>query len=214
MSILKEMFSDEQDEFTPPESKLLARGDFTYNPEAVIAGYDLFRRRYTRKQTALRLMVAFVALGSAIFMVLTETDKKIPIICIVLSLICIAWFIRTPIESRRKNRESLEELKGEEYTAEIYNDTVKIILKNPPAPPQEQEQDDDELANEPAENPFTVIHLEQFAAEFLETETFYLIAVAKKYMFVIPKSAFTDEENENIRKTLTDELESRYKLLI
>jgi uncharacterized membrane protein len=227
MSVLSEMFSEESEnnEFLPQKSvKLLAEGEFTYNHDDVLAGYQLFRKKYTAKKTLFRVILGFFALLSAIFMTVTEEDKKIPIICICICVFAIAWFIRAPIESRRKNRQSAEELKGERYRAEITADSVKIILLNPPEAETEEieEKTAEETAAETAQTaedtaednlPTTIIHLDQFIVDILDTPTIYIIVVAKKYVFVLPKAAFTEEQNNEIKKTLSDELESRYIVL-
>jgi hypothetical protein len=47
----------------------------------------------------------------------------------------------------------------------------------------------------------------------LDTKTLYIIVAAKRYVFVIPKSAFDDDTNKKIKDTLRYRLETRYKTI-
>jgi Ca2+/Na+ antiporter len=81
---------------------------------------------------------------------------------------------------------------------------------NESAPPLEVNEGTPQ-SDEPYEAPATLIHLDQFIVNIIETADTYVIVVAKKYVFVIPKSAFSDNENARVRERLSEIMESRYK---
>jgi hypothetical protein len=189
---------DESEESGGTRKELLASGEFLYSAEDVLKGYEIFRKRYIAKQTALKLVIGIAALLSSCFMIFTEENKFFPVMCAAVCLVCIGWFIKTPIENKKKTAESVDSLSGSSYKAEIYADAARIIL-----------EDDGEEGDPPT----TIIHLDQYVADFLDTETLYVIVVAKRYVFVIPKSAFSEEEQSRISERLPLFLDSRYKVV-
>jgi hypothetical protein len=64
-----------------------------------------------------------------------------------------------------------------------------------------------------AECPATVIHLDQYIVDMIDTGDSYVIVVAKKYVFVIPQSAFTEAENANVTSRLSAVMDERFKSL-
>jgi hypothetical protein len=187
----------------------LAAGEFVYNESDVLDGYRLFRRRYIARQTALRLILVGLALASSLLMLFTDGFKPMPVICTALCVVVAAWFIKTPIDNKRKTAKSVSELTGETYAVEFTTATLKIALIT------EISRDAlDELAGDyDQELPATLIHLDQYIVDILDTEGIYVIVVAKRYVFVIPKAAFDTETNARIRARLSDIMETRYKTL-
>jgi hypothetical protein len=192
------MFDESDEIYGEARKELLAEGEFLYSEKDVLDGYAIFRKRYINKQTAFKLVVGFIALVSSVFMIITEQSKTLPIICAAICVICIAWFIKTPIENAKKTAEAAKTLTGDRYKAEIYADAVRIVLL------EDTEEDDP---------PTTIIHLDQYVAEFLSAENIYVIVVAKRYVFVIPKSAFSEEEQAKVAERLPIFLDSRYKTI-
>jgi hypothetical protein len=190
---------DESEESGGNRKELLAEGEFLYSAEDVFRGYEIFRKRYVSKQTAFKLVLGIAALLSSGFMIITEENKLFPIMLAAVCAFCIGWFIKTPIENKKKTSESVESLTGSKYRAEIYADAARIILL-----------DDSEAEGDP---PTTIIHLDQYVADFLESDSLYIIVVAKRYVFVIPKSAFTEEEQAKVAERLPMYLDSRYKVI-
>jgi hypothetical protein len=192
------MFDGSEEVFGEARKEQLAAGEFLYSADDVLRGYEIFRKRYINKQTALKLVIGFVALASSVFMIITEPAKTLPIICAAVCALCIAWFIKTPIENIKKTKEAAKTLSGDRYRAEIFADAARIILLEETEP----------ASDDP---PTTIIHLDQYVADFLCADDIYVIVVAKRYVFVIPKSAFSKEEQEKIEERLPIFLDSRYK---
>jgi hypothetical protein len=194
------MFDESDEIYGEARKELLAEGEFLYSEKDVLEGYAIFRKRYINKQTAFKLVVGFIALVSSVFMIITEQSKTLPIICAAICVICIAWFIKTPIENAKKTAEAAKTLTGDRYKAEIFADAVRIILL-------------EDTGDETDDPPTTIIHLDQYVAEFLSAADIYVIVVAKRYVFVIPKSAFSEEERAKISERLPIFLDSRYKII-
>jgi hypothetical protein len=194
------MFDESDEVYGEARKELLASGEFLYSADDVLRGYEIFRKRYINKQTAFKLTVGIIALVSSVFMIITEPVKTLPIICAAICMVCIAWFIKTPIENAKKTRDAAKTLSGDRYKAEIYADAARIVLL----------EDTDTTGDDP---PTTIIHLDQYVADFLSADELYVIVVAKRYVFVIPKSAFSKEEQEKIEERLPMFLDSRYKVI-
>jgi hypothetical protein len=227
------MFDESEETYGEARKELLADGEFLYSADDVLKGYEVFRKRYVNKQTATKLVIGFIALGSSIFMVFTEPSKTLPIICAAVCAVCIAWFIKTPIENKKKTKEAVTMLSGDRYKAEIYADAARIILLEESADNENGESESGETgsgdssetdnlqkanaaadaADAAADPPTTIIHLDQYVADFLSAETLYIIVVAKRYVFVIPKSAFSEEGQARIEERLPLFLDSRYKTI-
>ncbi|MDR0944408.1 MAG: hypothetical protein LBM41_07760 [Ruminococcus sp.] len=203
MGMFGEMFGNEDNGeeliASTPEPEILGYGEFTYNAEDVLTGYRFFRKRYIIKQTILRLVLVTIALASSIFMLITDGASPITVACTTLCVLVAGWFIKTPIDNKKKTSEAVKELEGENYAVEFTADTAKIMLSG--------ENEDIE------ENAGTLIHLDQYIVDILDTKTLYIIVAAKRYVFVIPKSAFDDDTNTKIKDTLRYRMETRYKTI-
>jgi len=136
---------------------------------------------------------------------------------------------------------SLEILKGTEYKAEFYTD--KAIISTIFIPPEvladsEEEnktnENDDPNAPDNADNadnaneaestdnavddndeglPSTIIHINDHIVDFLDGEKMYIIVVGKRHVFVVPKSAFTNEETAAVKEKFSILLGIRYKTI-
>ncbi|MDR0987339.1 MAG: hypothetical protein LBL98_06590 [Ruminococcus sp.] len=186
------------EEIVAKTPEVIAKGEFIYAPEDVIAGYNLFRKRYILKQTILRLVIVGIALASSIFMLVTEGATPITVVCLALCVLCAAWFIKTPIDNKRKTSKAVREVGEERYGVEVTTETVKITLL------------DEAIENE-EDRPGTLIHLNQYVVDILDAVGLYVIVVAKQKVFVIPKGAFRG--NDKIREKLSVAMETRYKII-
>jgi membrane protein implicated in regulation of membrane protease activity len=186
--------------------EVLGYGEFVYNAGDVLAGYRIFRKRYILRQTILRLVLVTIALASSVFMLITDGASPITITCVALCVIVAAWFIKTPINNKKKTSQAVKELEGESYAVEITADTAKIMLADDKADAPAADASTESAAG-------TLIHLDQYIVDILDTNTLYIIVAAKRYVFVIPKSAFDSDTNIKIGNTLKSRLETRYKTI-
>ncbi|MDR0903469.1 MAG: hypothetical protein LBM59_02435 [Ruminococcus sp.] len=202
MGMFNDMFGEGEDNgeeiVVAKLPEVIAKGEFVYSAEDVLAGYRLFRKRYIKKQTILRLVIVAIALASSIFMLVTDGATPISVICVVLCVLCAAWFIKTPIDNKRKTAKAVYDVGEETYGVEITPETIKITLL------------DTDIENE-EDRPGTLIHLNQYVVDILDTEGIYVIVIAKQKVFVIPKNAF--DNNAKIREKLSQAMETRFKII-
>lgn len=228
MGILNEMFGDENNDISAPEGELLAKGSYESNPDEILSGYKIYQKRYVFRSLIIKLLVVLVATASSIMMIITSSgDEVMPVFCL---MICIAvgiWFVSQPITNKKNLSKGLEALSGISYEAEFYTDKVKISTiaeengenseendKTEEASTTESEaSDSDENAetDEPDEIPATVIHLDSPIVDILDKPDMFILVVKKAYVFIIPKSAFSQEEAEKIREKLSVIMGIRYK---
>lgn len=203
MGILNEMFGDGDSLPEAAAGELLAEGDYVSEKSKMLSGYKEFRKRYVVKNLIMRLFIVCIALASAVFMLVTSPseDRMIPVFCVVLCIFIAVYFISQNIQNKKKYMESLDGLSGIPYHVEIYTDKIKISDMSPIEPSENEAAEDTdnedtaEAEEETAENPTTVIHLDSPIVDLLDNYNSYILVVKKAYVFIIPKSAFTKDEN-------------------
>lgn len=233
MGILNEMFGDGDKEQSVSAGELLAKGSYESRAEEILKGYKVFQKKYVFKSLIWKMLLVALALASSVMMIITsEKGEIMPVFCLMISVCVGIWFVSQPINNRKNLGRSLESLSGAKYEAEIYTDKVKIstIPEETEAVPQESEvpdaptenqaeqteqaeQSEADLALDGENNEIlaTVIHLDSPIVDLAEKEDMFILVVKKSYVFIIPKTAFTDEENAKIREKLSVIMGIRYK---
>lgn len=216
MGILNEMFGDGDNFPETAKEELLAAGDYVSEKQKMLSGYKEFRKRYVMKNLILRLFIVLIAFASAVFMFVTSPadDKMIPVFCIALCVFIAVYFISQNVQNKKKYLKSLDDLSGIPYHAEIYTDKIKISDMSPIDEKSEekiQEENESPAEEESTENPTTVIHLDSPIVDLLDDFNSYVIVVKKAYVFIIPKSAFTEEENKKAITRFYTTMGIRYK---
>ena len=220
MGILNEMFGEGDSQSAAPYmGELLASGDYKSSKEKMLSGYKEFRKRYALKSLIGRMLVVLLATASAVFMIITSSSdqRDMPIFCLVLCLFIGGWFISQSVSNKKKYLESVDSLTGIPYHAEIYTDKIKIEDTSPlPEVPEEEQPEkepaeDEEETEEAEKNPSTVIHLDSPIVDIIDKEDIFVMVVRKAYVFIIPKDAFSEEENKKVREKLSAVMGIRYK---
>ena len=226
MSILKEMFSEEDENFPAPEGEFLAKGKYESNADQILKGYKVFQKKYVVKSLIPKLLLAALAIASSIMMIMSDPGGKIPVLCLMIALSVTVYFISQPITNSKNLRKGLDSISGTEYQAEFYTDKVKISTVNfqsdiveiekveQTAESKEQTEADIAIYGEkPAEEiPATIIHLDQPIVDLLDKDDMFILVVNKSYVFIIPKSAFTEDEVQKIREKLSVIMGIRFKI--
>ena len=232
MSILKEMFSEGDENFSAPEGEFLAKGKYESNADQILKGYKVFQKKYVVKSLIPRLLLAALAIASSIMMIISDPSGKMPILCLMIALCVTIYFISQPITNSKNLRKGLDSISGTEYEAEFYTDKVKIstvnfqsdiveIEKAEYTSEQTEEVQSDvqteaDIAiygeKEAEEIPATIIHLDQPIVDLLDKDDMFILVVNKSYVFIIPKSAFTEDEVQKIREKLSVIMGIRYKI--
>lgn len=220
MGILNEMFGDEESQYASPVGELLAQGEYKSSRDKMLSGYKEFRKRYALRSLVGRMLVVLLATASAIFMIVTSSSdqRDMPIFCLILCIFIGGWFINQSVSNKKKYIASVDDLTGIPYHAEIYTDKIKIEDTSPvPENPEKEMSPEDVPENENGEasedekNPSTVIHLDSPIVDILDREDMFILVVRKAYVFIIPKDAFTPEENQKVRDKLSAIMGIRYK---
>ena len=142
----------------------------------------------------------------------SSDQRDMPIFCLVLCLFIGGWFISQSVSNKKKYMQSVDALVGIPYHAEIFSDRIKITDMSPlPEPEQGEAEETEPAEEEKKEQPSTVIHLDEYIVDILDKEDIYVLVVRKAYVFIIPKDAFTDEENQRVREKLSAVMGIRYK---
>lgn len=215
MGILKEMFDESGDsEFEKRAPELLAKGRYKSCAETILSGYKTYRKKYVIKSVVLKMLVVLIALASSIMMLLTSEDSMMPVFMIMVCVVIGVYFISEPINHAKKLKNGLADIEGTEYEVEITDQTVKISTVQQDTPESEPTETSEENAEENPEDeiPATVIHLDSPIVDFIDREDMFIICVKKSYVFIIPKSAFTEDEVQKTREKMSAILGIRFKI--
>lgn len=218
MGILKEMFDESGDsEFEKRAPELLAKGRYKSCAETILSGYKTYRKKYVIKRVVLKMLVVLIALASSIMMLLTSEDSMMPVFMIMVCVVIGVYFISEPINHAKKLKNGLADIEGTEYEVEITDQTVKISTvqqDTPESEPTETQEQTEDTSEENAEEeiPATVIHLDSPIVDFIDREDMFIICVKKSYVFIIPKSAFTEDEVQKTREKMSAILGIRFKI--
>lgn len=227
MGILKEMFGEESgDSFETRPPVLLATGRYKSSAETVMEGYKTYQKKYVIKNTVLKMLLVLLALASSVMMLISSEDGgMMPVLLIMICLCAGIYFINEPINSRKKLKSGLSAIEGTEYEIEITDRTIKISTVEVPeeegteeniVPADEEavsEGENGEEANaEDQGPPATIIHLDG-AVEIIDKEDMFIICVSKKYIFIVPKSAFKEDELQLAREKLAAVMGIRFKMV-
>ena len=227
MGILKEMFGEESgDSFETRPPVLLATGRYKSSDETVMEGYKTYQKKYVIKNTVLKMLLVLLALASSVMMLISSDDGgMMPVFLIMICLCAGIYFINEPISSRKKLKSGLSAIEGTEYEIEITDRRRKISTVE--VPEEEGTEENTVTADEEAvsegENgeeanaedqgpPATIIHLDG-AVEIIDKEDMFIICVSKKYIFIVPKSAFKEDELQTVREKLAAIMGVRFKMV-
>ncbi|MBQ5317747.1 MAG: YcxB family protein [Oscillospiraceae bacterium] len=229
MGMLKEMFGEGDENFSAPEGEFLAKGKYESNADQILKGYKVFQKKYVVKSLIPRLLLAGLAIASSIMMIMSDPGGRIPILCLMIALCVTIYFISQPITNSKNLRKGLDSISGTEYEAEFYTDKVKISTVNFRSDIVEVEKAEETVETtepnvqteadiaiygekEAEEIPATIIHLDQPIVDLLDKDDMFILVVNKSYVFIIPKSAFTEDEVQKIREKLSVIMGIRYKI--
>lgn len=230
MGILKEMFDEGSgdDLGNNREEVQLAKGRYKSDPETILSGYKTYQKKYVVKSLVFKMLLVLLALASSIMMLLTtDGTPTMPAMMILICAAIGAYFISEPINNRKKLKKGLEIADGTEYEAVITDRTLKISTVELPKTDEtaDNAENEEKTVGESSENtapadaekkdddiPATIIHLDSHIVDFIDRDGMFIVCVKKSYVFIIPKSAFTEEEVQNTREKLSSIMGIRYKL--
>lgn len=202
--------------------EFLAEGTYEGKPENVMEGFKVFQKRHVVSNTVLQLSLVILAIISQVLAIMSDSDGNIQM-NVMLIVICVflgIWIISRPINTRKNLQKGIESLKGTIYKAEIYTDKIKISTIYDPIVENDEKSEEIETKEKEEENkdneedgeiPATIIHLNNAGVEITETEKLFIVYVKKINLFVIPKSAFSDDDVKKIKEKFELLLGIRFK---
>ncbi|MGN0637494.1 MAG: hypothetical protein ACI4J0_03900 [Huintestinicola sp.] len=220
MSVLDDdIYDDGRSSF----EELLAKGEYKSSKEDILKGFKLFQKKYVFKNVCLQMFIVVLAIVSQILSIAGAAegeDVSFSYMLIVMCVVLGGYFLIRPKNTFRKLEDSLGELEGTVYEAEIYTDKIKISTLYDPYISEEaekeaeaEEKETDQKDNDPDSElpPATIIHLDNAAVEIVESSELFIVYIKKFNVFVIPKSAFKPYEVMEIKNRLSNIMGVRYK---
>lgn len=185
-----------------------------------------FQRRYVYPRNAGITLLLLVVIGIYVYAALQDPSNTLAYILIVCSaaVICISWFNTRKI--RRTLMQSVRELEDDRYELTIRDDVLllRTILPEPAEQPDEVLDADGEPAEDSDDpNGFNPIFGDKPGEEIPPTEIyfsqnihiqekpeFFMLYLQKGMFYVIPKNAYTDEEQKTICALFAEKLGKRF----
>ena len=204
--------------------ELLAKGEYKSSKEDILKGFKIFQKKYVYKSVFIQMLIVVLGLVSQILTIMTageNDDVSFSYMLIVMCVVLGGYFLIRPKNTFRKLENSIGELEGTVYEAEIYTDKIKISTLYDPYISEEakkeselaesEKKSDDESDPEDELPPATIIHLDNSAVEIVESSELFVVYIKKFNVFVIPKSAFKPYEVMEIKNRLSNIMGVRYK---
>lgn len=220
MSVLDDdIYDDGRSSF----EELLAKGEYKSSKEDILKGFKLFQKKYVYKGVFIQMFIVILGLVSQILTIATAAENEDVSFSYMLIVVCFIlgiYFLIRPKNTFRKLEDSLGELEGTVYEAEIYTNKIIISTLYDPYISEEAEKEAEAAENKSADEendedsdlpPATIIHLDNAAVEMVESSELFVVYIKKLNVFVIPKSAFKPYEVIEIKNRLSNIMGVRYK---
>lgn len=220
MSVLDDdIYDDGRSSF----EELLAKGEYKSSKEDILKGFKLFQKKYVYKGVFIQMLIVILGLVSQILTIATAAENEDVSFSYMLIVVCVVlgiYFLIRPKNTFRKLEDSLGELEGTVYEAEIYTNKIIISTLYDPYILEEAEKEAEAAENKSADEvndedsdlpPATIIHLDNAAVEMVESSELFVVYIKKLNVFVIPKSAFKPYEVIEIKNRLSNIMGVRYK---
>ena len=175
--------------------------------------FKVFQKKYVYPRNW--IMTAVFA-GVAVYYIYSASKDMENMLYWLLAAVCLAliaslWY--NPHKLRKNLIKSVENISDDLYRIEIFDDrmTVEMIMPETESDSEKEEKTDDEgidtefFAQEENQNEKTVINFGSNVA-VIEKQDFFLVYILKSVFYIIPKNAFSDDENETMRKHFEDKL--------
>lgn len=193
----------------PYSDEPLAGGIYSSNTNLIMNGFRLFQRKYAMKNIVIQLVLLAIAVAVQIAALIIDRGAQSAWMVIGICVALGAIIVIRPRKTAKDLENNIKELEGTKYNCIVYPLMIKISTEEDRTEYEQREQNggNEELEDIPA----TVIHLDNPAVEICEDKEFYLVYIKKQNMYVIPKSAFSADENDLIREKLSNIMGIRYK---
>ena len=167
----------------PNREKVIFSIDYMLTPDQALDGYMLFYNEFVKKKNIkLTLVLGLVALIFLFSVIISPKGYlNYMLLLITLSIIAMKWINS---ESAKKDAIiSAEDVKNDSYKLDFYNS--RILLKA-------SEFTGDKIYNYPP----VMIRFEDIELKVLDYEEIYVLIFKNSYVYTVPKSAMTEEQNK------------------
>ena len=220
MLSINDGFYDERREPSGIAEVLLAEGEYESSTENILKGFKIFQKKYVYKNVILQMAIIILGLISQIFAIMSSekgSDVSFSYFVIIMCILLGIYIVSRPHNTYKKLEKSLGEIEGTVYKSEIYTNKIIVstiydtYINKEQDEASEEQKDEAEQSEEEKLPPATVIHLDNGAVDIVESSDMYVVYVKRVNVFVIPKSAFSDDENTLIKEKLSSIMGIRYK---
>lgn len=184
--------------------------------------FDMFRNAFIAFQRKFVYPKSYVIMGIlaavigvyAYFIVYGGENANRSLYCMIIlfCLVMMAFQWMNPRKIRMKLMEGVKEIENDQYRLSVYPEYLEIGTILPPEDAESAESDD-LFDDTPAENfSGTRIHYNK-GMNVLEYPEFFMIYQQKTMFYVVPKSAFSEEELEILRVHFSKRLEKTFKTM-
>ena len=125
----------------------------------------------------------------------------------VLAFICLAIIVLTWYNTRRIRKylmQALKPLEDDKYVFTLYDDSFKIET----LPTEEEKQEEDFTPVPPR-----IVDFEDISLNVLENDEMFIIILKKETIYVLAKRVMNEQQQETLRKTFSQLLESDYEMI-
>lgn len=125
----------------------------------------------------------------------------------VLAFICLAIIVLTWYNTRRIRKylmQALKPLEDVKYVFTLYDDSFKIET----LPTEEEKQEEDFTPVPPR-----IVDFEDISLNVLENDEMFIIILKKETIYVLAKRVMNEQQQETLRKTFSQLLESDYEMI-
>ncbi len=186
----------------PDQDKIIFTADYMISPDQMLEGFNLFYHEFIRKSN-IRWTILFLilALGFAMSIIIyPDNYVNYLLLLISLSVIALKWI--TSYSAKKQAHESAGDVKNDNYRLIFYSSRIVI---------EESELAGDKIYNYPP----VMIRFEDIDLKVIDYEQIYVLIFKKDYIYTIPKSSMTEQEQNafetHLKSILRDDYHELYK---
>ncbi len=199
------------------DGELLASGEYESKSDEIMKGFKTFQRRYVFKNVAIQITLLAIAAVIQFANIAVSGVQSVNIILLLVLLAVGLFILQKPRLTYNKLAEAIKDLDGIIYRAEMFTDKIIVTTVYDPQNDIKNEDEDKAESDENAQSgeeekeesseekdstddlpPATIIKLTEGVVDVLCTEDQYIAYIKGRNIYVIPRSAFSDEENARI----------------
>jgi hypothetical protein len=176
--------------------------------------FTAFQKRFVYPRNYAVMAILLIVSGIYAYFVVNGSESDRPFYCmiILLCLVLCAFQWYNPRKIRRNLMQGVREIEDDLYRLRIYRDYLEIGTMLPEEALPEADRESDALFEDAPQENFTGTRIyynkDMRVVEYAE---FFMIYQKKVMFYVVPKNAFSEQEQEIMRVHFDRALEKRFK---